>query len=61
MDSEGIKKIRNSLKLNQEDFALLLGVHKITVSRWERGDKKPSILAKRQLQRLVRKNGKVDS
>ncbi len=57
MDKKAIIKLRSSMKLNQEQFALLLGVHKITVSRWERGDKMPSILALHQLERLARKHG----
>ncbi len=54
MDKDSIIKLRKSLRLTQEQFALKLGVHKLTVSRWERGDKRPSKLADRQLKRIRR-------
>lgn len=38
----GIKPIREKLGLNQNELAALLGVHPVTVSKWEREKGKPS-------------------
>ncbi len=35
MTGPDIRKVREALKLTQAQFASLLGVHAITVSRWE--------------------------
>ena len=37
MTSEEVKKIRGNLKMTQQHLAQILGVHPITVSKWERG------------------------
>lgn len=42
MRPEDIAKLRKRLGLAQPQFAQLLGVHAITVSRWERGDQRVS-------------------
>lgn len=42
MDALTIKSIRELLGLNQLQFAQLLGVHPITVSKWERGVAAPT-------------------
>lgn len=42
MEKREIQGLRKDLKLNQTQLAGLLGVHPMTVSRWERGDVKPS-------------------
>jgi len=49
-----IKAIRKKLKMSQQGFADKIGVHRVTVSRWESQSKRLSNLAKRQLSRLVR-------
>lgn len=36
MTGAEVKSIRESLRLNQAQFAQLLGVHSLTVSKWER-------------------------
>jgi len=36
-----IKKIRKLLNLSQAELGLLMGVHSMTVSKWERGILKP--------------------
>lgn len=41
MQPKDITKLRKRLGLAQPQFAQLLGVHAVTVSRWERGD--PSV------------------
>ena len=56
-----IKAIRKTLKLSQEELAEKLGVHEMTVSRWERKTAKPSMLAIRQINRLMRKRGISDA
>lgn len=37
-----VKTIRDLLGLSQKDFALLLGVHETTISRWETGKATPT-------------------
>lgn len=54
-----IKALRDSLKLTQSQFARKLRIDVITVSRWERGNQKPSTVAIRKLQRLHRKNNEA--
>jgi len=51
-----IKALRDSLKLTQSNFARKLKIDVITVSRWERGTQRPTVVAIRKLQRLQRKN-----
>ena len=43
LDSALIKETRTRLGLNQVEFSLLIGVHPITVSKWERSLAKPSL------------------
>ena len=42
MHAAEIKKLRDVLNLNQVQLAQLLGVHPITVSKWERGESAPT-------------------
>jgi molybdate transport system regulatory protein len=44
-----LKTLRARLGLKQADLAELLGVHAMTVSRWERGELKPSAHQRRLL------------
>jgi putative transcriptional regulator len=37
MTPAGVRKVRKRLGLTQRQFAKLLGVHEITVAKWERG------------------------
>lgn len=37
-----VKQTRRKLRLNQVEFAQLIGVHPITVSKWERGEAIPT-------------------
>ena len=37
MSPTEIASLRKSLRLTQEQFAQLLGVHSLTISKWERG------------------------
>lgn len=47
-----IKKLRQKLALTQVEFAALVGVDPITISRWERGLAEPSKLALRELRSI---------
>jgi putative transcriptional regulator len=51
-----IKKIRQSQKVSQPEFARHLNVSESTVSKWESGAKKPSGLALKMLS-VVEKHG----
>lgn len=42
MTAPEIKSLRDLLKLNQVQLAQLLGVHPVTVSKWERGESAPT-------------------
>jgi len=53
MTGSEIKELRNRLKMTQQALADKLGVHRVTVAEWEINHKRPSNLAKRQLERLV--------
>lgn len=51
-----IKKLRKKLLLTQIEFAELLGVKLVTVSRWESGKFEPTMRVKRKLRELFEKN-----
>lgn len=51
-----IKKLRKKLLLTQNEFAELLGVTLVTISRWESGKFEPTMRVKRQLRELFEKN-----
>ena len=53
--SDEIKKLRKKLKMSQNTFAVCLDVVQITIHRWEKGESRPTLLAKRALSRLARK------
>jgi len=59
MNNQGIKELRKKLKMTQQELADVIGVDRITVHRWEAGQKKPSNLARRQLQRLQQQKVKI--
>ena len=52
-----VKALRKKLNLTQTELAKMLGVVKMTVSRWERGETRPSQLALRQIERLMKNKG----
>jgi len=56
MKGKEIQKLRAKLGLTQKEFAMRLKVDAITVSRWERGEQRPSAVALRQLERLQNRN-----
>lgn len=49
---ERIKSLRKNLGMTQKDFAKRVGVHVVTVIRWEGGGFKPSGLALQNLEQL---------
>jgi putative transcriptional regulator len=55
LTAEQIKDLRLSLDLTQEQFAGEVGVHVMTVSRWERGESAASGLALRELLRISKR------
>ena len=52
--NELTKEIRKRLGLSQEELASVLGVSPISISRWENGKAKPSVLAEKQLFELCK-------
>ena len=55
MNSKDIKELRKSLGLTQKELAGRVKVDAITVSRWERGEQRPTQLTLKRLARLERK------
>lgn len=45
MSRHTIRRIRQRLRLSQQDFARRLGVARATVTRWENGSRRPSRVA----------------
>ena len=54
--SKIIRKLRASLALTQEQFAVKIGVTYSTINRWENDKGKPSPLALKQIKELQEKN-----
>lgn len=55
--SDLVRELRRRLDLTQEKFAAKLGVAFPTVSRWENGRARPSPLAFRRIEELLRSMG----
>lgn len=53
-----IRKLREKLILNQQEFALEMGVDVGTVSRWEREAQRPKPRHLRKMERLKKKLNK---
>lgn len=47
-----IRNLRQGLRLTQKEFAIVIGAHAITVSRWENGHNDPSPLARGHIKAL---------
>lgn len=60
MNKDEVKAIRQSLGLNQQDFATKLNVSYRSISRWETGGAKPGKLATEKLEKLQRKVAKMN-
>lgn len=52
-----VRELRNRTGLTQEKFAAKLGVTFPTINRWENGRAKPSPLALKQVENLLRSLG----
>jgi DNA-binding transcriptional regulator YiaG len=52
-----IRKLRNKLMLNQQEFADAMAVTSDTVSRWEREFQRPKPVHLRRMARIAKKNG----
>lgn len=53
-----VRELRQRTGLSQEKFAARLGVTFPTISRWENGRARPSPLALKQVEELLRSMGK---
>ena len=49
-----VKELRQKLGLTQAEFAVKLGVAEYTVRRWECGASKPSRMARKLLEEIVK-------
>jgi DNA-binding transcriptional regulator YiaG len=50
-----IKRIRQTAKLTQADFAIATGVGATSVSQWENGKYEPNFVSKRAIDEFARK------
>jgi transcriptional regulator with XRE-family HTH domain len=55
--SEKLKELRKKKGLTQEDMAREINVSLSTVQRWEKKGGEPTRLARRELQKLFRREG----
>ena len=53
---ERFKALRKRFNLSQEEFAKKLGVSFTSVNRWENGQSKPSKLAQKKIETLIRES-----
>lgn len=56
MIAKEIRELRKQLGLSQKELATRVKVDAITIRRWEGNEHRPSALAGRQLNRLMKKN-----
>ena len=54
--SKAIVMLRSKLNLSQEEFGKLIGVSFVSVSRWERGEFKPTKIVKVRIDELLKKH-----
>jgi len=54
-DNNSTKQLRKKLMLNQQEFADLMAVDVVTISRWERGKQRPKSVHLRRMERLRKK------
>lgn len=50
-----IPELRAAMNVSQEDFAKLLGVAAVSISRWENGHAKPTKIIKVKLDKLFKR------
>jgi DNA-binding transcriptional regulator YiaG len=58
MNGAQVKRIRKRLKLKQEGFAKLVGVHRVTVARWETDAMSVTVPMERFLRLLAKGGGR---
>lgn len=58
-EKSDVAELRGKLGLSVQEFALKVGVREYTVERWERGESKPSPLARRMIATLLPHDGKA--
>jgi len=56
MTAKEIRELRKKLEKTQNEFAAMLKVDPGTISRWERDEQRPSLLAQRRMSRMSRKS-----
>ena len=61
MDGTTVRRLRRRLGLTQSQFAERLGVHLVTVKKWETGAQRIGPLAARLLQLFAQQAGAVTS
>jgi len=54
MTPQEIKNLRSELKLTQQELAYILKTTPVTVSRWERGESKPSKIFISEMKKLLK-------
>ena len=52
-----LKELRKKMGLKQDDVARLMDVDPLTISRWERGERKPMPVHLRKIERIKKKAG----
>lgn len=55
--AEKVKKARAELMISQEDFAKLIGVSRVTVTRWESQGYKPQFLTEKKFENFCESRG----
>lgn len=50
---ENLKRVRERKNVTQEEFAVMLGVSKITIAQWEQGRREPNLEMLTRLTRLL--------
>ena len=53
-ESENVKELRKRLGMTQKQFAEAIGVHVVTIIRWEKGSFAPSGLALEKINQLAK-------
>ena len=58
MNAQEIRELREAQGLNQDEFAVKLGVSPMTLRRWESGKTQPSRMAQKLLEKVTKKLNK---
>jgi len=56
-----VQKLRKQLKITQQQLGDLLGVGRVSVTRWETGVRRPSRMAQNFMNHLSRKEAESDA